>query len=116
MIAGLMISMCERPPIGRFLRELLGTLTAAMIFDSSGIKTHVPVTCARTPWKEAITLPVAMQMGYVREIPESRPMLTRIPDQSLIVSEQGEGGSHGCGEYSHAIILGNPRVENARIP
>ena len=38
-------------------------------------------------WKEAINLPGASQMQYLRNLIESRPMLTRIPDQSIIVGD-----------------------------
>ncbi|AQG81514.1 glycoside hydrolase family 140 protein [Spirosoma montaniterrae] len=36
-------------------------------------------------WPEAMELPAANQMKYVRQLMESRPMLERVPDQSLIV-------------------------------
>ncbi|MFN8356782.1 MAG: glycoside hydrolase family 140 protein [Spirosomataceae bacterium] len=35
-------------------------------------------------WQEALDLPGAMQMKWVRKLMESRPLLERIPDQSLI--------------------------------
>jgi hypothetical protein len=38
-------------------------------------------------WYEAIHRPGANQMRYVRELMESRPVLTRVPDQSLVVDE-----------------------------
>ncbi len=37
-----------------------------------------------TPWTEAIEAPGANQMRYLRALIESRPMLERVPDQSLI--------------------------------
>ena len=43
-------------------------------------------------WWEALERPGANQMQYLRTLMESRPYLTRIPDQSLIVSENGERG------------------------
>jgi len=43
-----------------------------------------PVSYARTPWREAIDLPGSFQMQYVRALIESRPMLTRIPDQNIL--------------------------------
>ena len=36
-------------------------------------------------WPEALELPGANQMKFVRRLMESRPMLERVPDQSLIV-------------------------------
>ena len=52
------------------------------------------VTHARMPWREAIHLPGATQMRHVRALIESRPFLTRIPDQSLLASDPGAGGDH----------------------
>jgi hypothetical protein len=53
---------------------------------------HPPVTFARTPWKQAIDLPGAGQMRHARALLESRPFLSRIPDQSLLASDAGAGG------------------------
>jgi len=53
-----------------------------------------PVTAARTPWREALKLPGADQMRHLRALMESRPFLSRIPDQSLIVSDVGTGAEH----------------------
>ncbi|WP_435015696.1 glycoside hydrolase family 140 protein [Tundrisphaera sp. TA3] len=55
---------------------------------------RTPITFARTPWKEAIGLPGAGQMQHVRALLESRPILARIPDQSLLASEPGQGPDH----------------------
>ena len=48
----------------------------------------------RTPWKEAIYLPGARQMQHARKLMESRPFFERIPDQSLIIGDQGTEGEH----------------------
>lgn len=53
-----------------------------------------PVTAARTPWREALQLPGANQMRHLRALMESRPFLSRIPGQSLLVSDPGAGGDH----------------------
>lgn len=45
-------------------------------------------------WTEALDRPGAYQVGYLRKLIESRPFVTRIPDQSLIVSGQGEKGEY----------------------
>lgn len=37
------------------------------------------------PWYQAVNLPGAFEMRYLRALMESRPFLTRIPDQSMIV-------------------------------
>ena len=60
-------------------------------FDSPGFP---PVTAARTPWTEALHLPGAGQMRYLRALIESRPFLTRIPDQDLLASDPGAGTDH----------------------
>ncbi|MGE5295843.1 MAG: glycoside hydrolase family 140 protein, partial [Solirubrobacterales bacterium] len=43
-----------------------------------------PVGKARGNWREAMDLPGAAQMKHVRTLMESRPMLSRVPDQSLV--------------------------------
>jgi hypothetical protein len=50
-----------------------------------------PITSARTPWRKALQLPGASQVQYARALLESRPILNRIPDQSLIASDAGKG-------------------------
>lgn len=55
---------------------------------------YQPVAHARTPWREALHLPGASQMRYVKSLMLSRPMLLRVPDQSLIASETGKGAEH----------------------
>ena len=42
---------------------------------------------ATIPWKKALDLPGAGQMQFLRKLIESRPMLIRIPDQSMIVGD-----------------------------
>lgn len=46
--------------------------------------TTEPDTYFVMTWQEAIVRPGAEQMTYLRDLMESRPFLTRIPDQSLI--------------------------------
>jgi hypothetical protein len=38
-------------------------------------------------WKEALQLPGSGQVQYIRQLIESRPMLERVPDQSLIADD-----------------------------
>lgn len=52
------------------------------------------VSWAHTPWREALSLPGSGQMRYLRALIESRPFLSRIPDQSLLASEAGVGTHH----------------------
>jgi hypothetical protein len=49
---------------------------------------------ARREWHEAMQLPGASQVGYARKLLYSRPYFSRIPDQSMIRSDQGEGTHH----------------------
>ncbi len=57
-------------------------------------RSREPINMARTPWQEALQLPGAEQMRYARALIKSRPFLTRIPDQSLLVSAPGDDPSH----------------------
>jgi hypothetical protein len=40
-------------------------------------------------WTNAINRPAAFQVGFLRQLMESRPQLTRIPDQTIIAKGQG---------------------------
>lgn len=46
---------------------------------------RVPVNSPLMPWREAIREPGSIQMGYGRKLIESRPFLTRVPDDSILV-------------------------------
>ena len=48
---------------------------------------EVPSRAPALPWKQALQLPAASQMQYLRDLIESRPMLLRIPDQWLLVND-----------------------------
>jgi len=48
----------------------------------------------RGNWKDALTAPGATQMRHLRALMESRPFLTRVPDQSLIAGDAGEGAHY----------------------
>ncbi|MGO8677830.1 MAG: glycoside hydrolase family 140 protein [Limisphaerales bacterium] len=54
---------------------------------------YAPVTFARRSWRQALNLPGARQMRHLRDLIESRPMLSRVPDQSLLVDEK-TGAEH----------------------
>ncbi|HSI34380.1 MAG TPA: glycoside hydrolase family 140 protein [Tepidisphaeraceae bacterium] len=45
-------------------------------------------------WDKAIDRPGSAQMAHLRRLMESRPFLSRIPDQSLIVGENPKGAGH----------------------
>ena len=67
-----------------------------------------PITAARTPWKTAKDLPGAGQMRHLRALIESRPILARVPDQSLLASDPGRGTDHvratRAGDGSYAFV------------
>jgi hypothetical protein len=62
-------------------------------------------------WTEAIDRPGAFQVGYLRKLIESRSVLNRIPDQSLIVQGQGKKG-----EYSTAFRDSNNKYAMIYLP
>jgi hypothetical protein len=45
-------------------------------------------------WFQSLNAPGAQQMAHLKALIESRPVLTRVPDESLIVAGQGEGVHH----------------------
>ena len=47
---------------------------------------YQPVIWARIPWNEALEQPGASQMRHLRNLIASRPMLSRIPDQNLLIN------------------------------
>lgn len=53
-----------------------------------------PVADQRRTWRDALDLPGSRQVGYVRRLIESRPMLTRVPDQTLIISANEVDADH----------------------
>ncbi len=55
---------------------------------------RTPILEAKQTWREALDAPSAAQMGYLRRLLESRPMLSRVPDQTLIASDAGAGSDH----------------------
>jgi hypothetical protein len=71
----------------------------------------------RRPWHEALHLPGSGQVQYARALIESRPFLSRIPDQSLIASDIGEGAHHvqatrdSAGTYALVYLPAGDAVE-----
>lgn len=76
-----------------------------------------PLIGARRPWYEALQLPGASQMQHARALLLSRPFLERIPDQSLVVSDPGDGPLHmratrdGDGSYAMVYLPAGGSVE-----
>jgi len=61
-----------------------------------------PVNHPLMPWNEAINQPGAAQMQYARALLESRPFLTRIPDQDILASNSIPAAIPGAGRYHFA--------------
>ena len=60
-------------------------------------KGREPINGPLMAWSEAINQPGANQMQYGRWLMESRPFLTRVPDDSIIVPEQVQTSVPGAG-------------------
>ena len=58
-----------------------------------------PINNPLMPWFEAIDQPGAGQMQFGRKLIESRPFLTRIPDDSVIVTDRVSTSVPGAGRY-----------------
>ncbi len=55
---------------------------------------HSAINYAERDWMEALDRPGAAQVQYLRALIESRPFFSRIPDQGILISDQGQGMSH----------------------
>lgn len=53
-----------------------------------------PVNQPIRPWPEALDLPMANQMKHLKNLMLSRPVLTRIPDQSMVIDPQPEDSNY----------------------
>ncbi|HEY1190622.1 MAG TPA: glycoside hydrolase family 140 protein, partial [Gemmata sp.] len=60
-------------------------------------KSRKPVNAPLASWEEAIEHPGGKQMGYGRRLIESRPYLTRVPDDSVIVPDEVSTAVPGAG-------------------
>ena len=58
-----------------------------------------PVNDPLMPWQKAIHQPGAVQMQHARALLESRPFLTRIPDDDVIVASDIPTAMPGAGRY-----------------
>jgi hypothetical protein len=58
-----------------------------------------PINGPLMPWFDAISQPGAAQMQYGRKLIESRPFFTRIPDNSIIVTDKVPTSVPGTGRY-----------------
>jgi hypothetical protein len=78
----------------------------------------LPGWAAQLPFEKSLNLPGASQMQHLRRLIESRPMLNRIPDQSLILSEHSRRATRriqACraadGSYAFIYLPGDQTVE-----
>lgn len=89
---------------------------------------RIPAGRTRIPWPEAMDLPGAFQMHHLRTLLESRPMLERVPDQSFLAQDPGQGMDHvratrsSRGDYAFVYLpTGKPvtvrmdKISGARI-
>ncbi len=58
-----------------------------------------PLNNPLMPWSSAIEQPGAGQMQFARRLLESRPFLTRIPDDSILVTDRVATSVPGTGRY-----------------
>lgn len=61
-----------------------------------------PINNPLMPWSDAINQPGAAQMQHGRALMESRPFLSRIPDDSVIVTDRVPTSVPGAGRYHFA--------------
>jgi hypothetical protein len=60
---------------------------------------RAPINNPLMPWQEALDEPGAGQMQYGRRLIESRPFLTRVPDDRVIVTDRVPTSVPGAGRY-----------------
>lgn len=60
---------------------------------------HKPVNNPLMPWRAALAQPGAGQMQHARRLLESRPVLTRVPDDAVIVPDAVPTAVPGAGRY-----------------
>jgi hypothetical protein len=68
-----------------------------------------PINNPLMSWRDAINQPGAAQMQYGRALIESRPFLTRIPDDSIIVTDRVPTSVPGAGRYHFAATRDESR-------
>jgi hypothetical protein len=66
-------------------------------YGAGGVReecTFFPEGFPRVVWTAGLSAPGAGQMQHARRLIESRPLLTRVPDDALVVSDRGSGSEH----------------------
>lgn len=82
-----------------------------------------PVNHPRRDWREAMDLPGAAQMGFLRRLMLSRPFFSRIPDPGLLLSDAGKGPHRRvatrCAEGTYAMVycptLAKIEIDGSRL-
>lgn len=64
------------------------------IWQFLDVAKNPPVSVARTHWQRAMDQPGAFQVGYLRRLMESHPWQRLIPDQTVILNDNPEDGTH----------------------
>ena len=72
-----------------------------------------PISSARTPWYEALDHPGAYQMGYMRQLFESRDFSQLLPDSSVVLSASGTAHVQAARSDSFMLVYlpANQQVE-----
>ncbi len=65
---------------------------------------RAPINNPLMTWKEALEAPGAGQMRHGRRLIESRPVLSRIPDDTIIVTDRVPTSIPGAGRYRFVAI------------
>jgi hypothetical protein len=60
---------------------------------------RAPVNAPLMPWVEALDQPGAAQMRHGRRLLESRPLLSRVPDDTVVVEDRVPASVPGAGRY-----------------
>ncbi len=66
---------------------------------------RIPITSVHSRWQKALLDEGASQMKYLRNLIESRPMLERVPDQSLIAKGEGVFSDHCIATRGNSYAL-----------
>lgn len=79
---------------------------------------RIPINFARTHWKDALDLPGAQQMGFVKKLMVSQTVLDRIPDQTLIMNENVRDSAYCSATRAldgHYAFIYTPTGRNLQI-
>lgn len=67
-----------------------------------------PISWAHASWSDSLDLPAAGQLRHARALIESRPYLSRVPDQAMVVSGERVRATRGDGYAFFYIPTGKP--------